>query len=60
VFSGAEVKIYISGRMSGLPEFNFPAFHKAAADWRAAGWEVVNPAESFDGATTNRTPNTLR
>jgi hypothetical protein len=45
------MKVYIAGPMTGLPEFNFPAFHKAAAEWRAAGWEVLNPAESFDGAT---------
>lgn len=31
--------------MSGLPEFNFPAFHRAAAHWRARGYEVVSPAE---------------
>lgn len=41
--------IYIAGPMTGLPDYNFPAFHAAAADWRAAGWTVVNPAEAFDG-----------
>lgn len=35
----------------GPPTWNFPAFNEAAAAWRAAGWEVSNPAESFDGAT---------
>lgn len=45
------MKVYISGRMTGLPDFNFPAFHWAAAEWRNAGWEVVNPAESFHGET---------
>jgi hypothetical protein len=39
------VKVYIAGPMSGLPEHNFPAFHQAAERWRAAGYEVVNPAE---------------
>ncbi|MDQ0068292.1 hypothetical protein J2W34_000066 [Variovorax boronicumulans] len=38
-------RIYIAGPMTGLPELNFPAFHAAAAEWRAKGWEVVNPAE---------------
>jgi hypothetical protein len=38
-------RIYISGKMSGLPELNFPAFHAAAADLRAKGYDVVNPAE---------------
>ena len=44
-------RIYVAGPMTGLPEFNFPAFHAAAKAWRAQGWEVVNPAEEFDGAT---------
>jgi len=38
--------IYISGPMTGLPEFNYPAFHQAAAELRAQGLEVVNPAEN--------------
>ena len=41
-------RIYISGPMTGLPEFNFPAFHSAAATLRACGFEVVNPAELND------------
>lgn len=38
--------------MTGLPEFNFPAFNAAAAAWRDAGWDVLNPAEAFNGDTT--------
>lgn len=38
-------RIYVSGPMTGLPELNFPAFHAAAAALRAAGFEVINPAE---------------
>lgn len=38
-------RVYVSGPMSGLPDLNFPAFHAAAAQLRAAGFEVVNPAE---------------
>lgn len=30
---------------SGLPEFNFPAFHAAAAKLRERGHAAVNPAE---------------
>lgn len=38
-------RLYVSGPMRGYEEFNFPAFHAAAADLRAAGFEVCNPAE---------------
>lgn len=38
---------YIAGPMSGLPEFNHPAFAAKAAELRAAGVDVINPAE-FD------------
>lgn len=38
-------RAYLSGAMSGLPDHNFPAFHAEAAKLRAAGWDVVNPAE---------------
>lgn len=37
---------YLSGPMTGLPEFNYPAFHAAAAALRARGWRVYNPAEN--------------
>lgn len=37
--------LYLSGPMTGLPEQNFPAFHAAAAQLRAAGYTVINPAE---------------
>lgn len=38
-------RIYVAGPMTGLPEFNFPAFNKAAEDLRKLGWHVENPAE---------------
>jgi hypothetical protein len=36
--------IYIAGPMSGIPEFNFPAFFATEEKLRAEGWNVFNPA----------------
>jgi hypothetical protein len=38
-------KVYISGPMTGMPDHNFAAFNAAAARLRAAGIDVINPAE---------------
>lgn len=37
---------YISGPMTGMPEWNIPAFAKMAKLLRAKGLKVVNPHES--------------
>lgn len=42
--------VYVAGPMRGLPAFNYPAFNSAAADLRARGFTVFNPAEN-DQAT---------
>ena len=39
------MKVYLSGPMTGIQDFNFPAFNAEAARLRAAGLQVVNPAE---------------
>lgn len=40
-----EPRVYVSGPMTGMPELNHPAFNKAAAQLRAQGIAVFNPAE---------------
>ena len=39
-------RVYISGPMSGLPEFNYPAFFAAEEELVAAGYAVENPARN--------------
>lgn len=41
-----KVGVYIAGPMSGLPESNYPAFHRAARHFRKQGFRVENPAEN--------------
>jgi hypothetical protein len=43
--SPKKVHVYLAGPMRGRPNFNFPAFHAAAAKLREEGYEVFNPAE---------------
>jgi hypothetical protein len=45
-------RVYIAGPMTGIAEFNFPAFNAEAARLRAEGLTVLNPAEHgiVDGA----------
>jgi hypothetical protein len=40
-----DMKTYLAGPMRGIKEFNYPAFHAAAAKLRAWGHDVFNPAE---------------
>lgn len=44
-------RIYLAGPMSGYPQFNFPEFDRVSAELRAAGFDVVSPAELDDDDT---------
>lgn len=37
--------VYISGPMTGRPDYNHPNFNRVANRLRAAGYRVINPAE---------------
>jgi hypothetical protein len=49
-----KTKIYIAGPMTGLPEFNFPAFFKAEEFLKEQNYEPLNPAnlKSYEGDLT--------
>lgn len=38
--------LYIAGPMSGIKDYNYPAFNAAADRLRAVGYDVLNPADS--------------
>ncbi len=37
--------LYLAGPMSGVADFNFPAFNEKAEELRHEGWVVTNPAQ---------------
>lgn len=41
-------RAYIAGPMTGIPDYNFPAFYAAEEALRKAGWNSVNPARMDD------------
>jgi hypothetical protein len=53
-------KVYIAGPMTGIPESNYPAFNKAAADWEAKGYYTLNPADNDDNSGNQTYANFIR
>ena len=53
-------KMFLSGPITGKEDYNHPLFHRVAAEFRMAGFEVCNPAEFFDGDTTKERHEYMR
>ena len=61
LFTPARVsRIYISGPMSGIDEYNYPLFHDAAAMFRWFGFSVLNPAEFLGGSADKARKDYMR
>lgn len=48
--------LYVSGPMTGLADFNYPAFGEATAALRSAGYTVLCPTEADHGAEPGALP----
>lgn len=47
----SDLRVYLAGPMTGIPDFNFPAFNAAEAELLKHYKTVFNPARNFDGKT---------
>lgn len=43
------MRLYVSGPMTGIVDFNYPAFAAATSKLRDAGHDVVDPSEALGG-----------
>jgi len=50
------MRLYVSGPMTGLPEFNYPAFRAAAAALSRVGYDVLNPVDAEEHNPTPGEP----
>lgn len=53
-------KLYLSGPMTGVENFNHELFNRVAAEFRMVGFEVCSPSEFFDGDTTREREEYMR
>ncbi len=44
-----DIKWYLAGPMTGIPQFNYPLFDSVSAELRASGYDITSPAEMDDG-----------
>lgn len=56
--TGTKRKIYIAGPMTGLEQFNYPAFEAARGHLTELGWDAKSPTESGvdDGGVPGSVP----
>lgn len=54
-----QTRCYLAGPMTGIKDWNFPAFNQAAASLRASGYEVINPVE-INSDTTMKWEDCMR
>lgn len=45
MFNGKRPVVYVAGKMTGLPDYNFPAFDAARDKLVSKGFDVVSPAD---------------
>jgi len=53
-------RMYLSGPMTGIENYNHEMFDRVAAEFRMAGFEVCSPAEFFDGDVTRERKEYMR
>jgi hypothetical protein len=52
----SRMRVYISGPMTGIPEFNRPAFIKAKCKLIALGYDVISPVDVGDELAERMAP----
>ena len=53
-------KLYLSGPMTGIKNYNHELFDRVAAEFRLVGFEVCSPSEFFDGDITKERKEYMR